>query len=147
MSHVDTIHLQLPAKYQYLNIIGETLKAISTNHPVMSQHPDTSYNLHLAVHEAAANVVEHAYRCDETQSFEMDVEIWEHPTRLVVKLRDRGHSFDPDVIPPPALGSPQMRGFGMFLMQHLLDEAVYESQEGGNCWTLVKNFESPLKEI
>ncbi len=141
MSYLDAIHLQLPAKFQYLNIIGGTIQAICMYHPVMSQYPDTCYNLQLAVHEACANVIEHAYECDESQTFELEIEIWEHPAQLVVKIRDRGRSFDPDVIPQPALGKPQVRGFGMFLMQNLLDQVAYQSQDGVNVWTLGKNFE------
>ncbi|HNB53621.1 MAG TPA: ATP-binding protein [Anaerolineales bacterium] len=141
MPLLDTISLKIPTKFQYLSVVSGTLQALCAYHPAMSHRPDVCYNLQLAIHEACANVIEHAYQSDESQMFELDIEIWEYPARLVIKIRDRGRSFDPEMIPQPALGKPQVRGFGMFLMQNLLDQVSYETLDSVNCWTLVKNFE------
>lgn len=80
----------------------------------------------LAVDEAVANVVEHAYgagRGDIDLVFDMDVE------RLEIVIRDNGVKFNPEAVPTPNIHDHIRKGLkgglGMFLMRKIMDEVRY----------------------
>lgn len=82
----------------------------------------------LAVDEAVANVVEHAYERttgDIFLSFEVDAE------RLEIVIRDNGRKFQPEVqnLPTPNIHDHIKKGLkgglGMFLMRKIMDEVRY----------------------
>jgi serine/threonine-protein kinase RsbW len=82
----------------------------------------------LAVDEAVANVVEHAYqggRGDIDLVFALDQE------RLEIVLRDNGTKFNPQQIATPDIHDHIKRGLkgglGMFLMRKIMDEVRYSS--------------------
>jgi anti-sigma regulatory factor (Ser/Thr protein kinase) len=63
---------------------------------------------------------------------------------LKIVLRDQGEPFDPENVPEPDLTSAlehrKERGLGIFFMQKLMDEVIFEfSEKRGNKLTLVKN--------
>lgn len=80
----------------------------------------------LAVDEAVANVVEHAYgtqRGDIEIIFKMDTE------RLEITIRDNGKRFNPEEIAAPDIHDHVKKGLkgglGMFLMRKIMDEVRY----------------------
>ena len=80
----------------------------------------------LAVDEAVANVVEHAYgggRGDIDLVFDIDRE------RLEITIRDNGTKFNPQDIPTPDIHDHIKKGLkgglGMFLMRKIMDEVRY----------------------
>ena len=80
----------------------------------------------LAVDEAVANVVEHAYgggRGDIDLVFDVDRE------RLEITIRDNGNKFNPQEIPTPDIhkhiSAGLKGGLGMFLMRKIMDEVRY----------------------
>jgi len=82
----------------------------------------------LAVDEAVANVVEHAYgsgRGDIDLVFDVDRE------RLSITLRDNGTKFNPQAIATPDIHDHIKKGLkgglGMFLMRKIMDEVRYSN--------------------
>jgi serine/threonine-protein kinase RsbW len=80
----------------------------------------------LAVDEAVANVVEHAYagaRGEIDLVFDVDRE------RLEITIRDNGVKFNPQDVPTPDIHEHIKRGLkgglGMFLMRKIMDEVRY----------------------
>ncbi len=82
----------------------------------------------MAVDEACANVVEHAYEGEG--GHHLDVRVETHGDEVVVRILHTGRSFDPSGYKGPAKLEEAIRqrrsgGFGVFLMQRLMDEVQY----------------------
>ena len=78
----------------------------------------------LAVSEAATNVVRHAYG-DRTE-YHLILTAKRVGERIIFRLRDYGNKFDPAVVVPPNMdGEPAVGGYGIFLMQRVMDEVRY----------------------
>lgn len=99
----------------------------------------------LAVDEAVANVVEHAYagnRGDIDLVFDIDRE------RLSITIRDNGVKFNPQEIATPDIHKyikdGRKGGLGMFLMRKIMDEVRYSLDSTYvNELVMVKFFPSP----
>ena len=94
--------------------------------------------LQLAVSEAAANAILHAYHGEGGRPIELAVEA--HPDRASVCLYHEGESFDPASAPPPVFGQGRESGFGLYVIKQSVDEVRYLVDERGRpgiC--LVKN--------
>ena len=96
----------------------------------------------LAVDEAVANIMEHAYpraegrNCDDPGSLGQDIQIVleADAARFEVRIRDRGVGFDPrgaaDVDLNAHLRSGSKGGLGIFLMRRVMDEINYSFKQG-----------------
>jgi serine/threonine-protein kinase RsbW len=91
----------------------------------------------LALAEALSNVVRHAYRGDPTQEIELEIESDE--TRLIVIVRDWGPPFDPTQLAPADFEMPGPGGYGLRLIEELMDEVERDTSSGdGTTLRLVK---------
>lgn len=98
-------------------------------------------NLGLAVSEACANVIKHAYGGQAGNPIELQLAIDRHS--LVLKIRDTGIKFDLEGYQPPDLSEPHEGGYGVFIIRSLMDKVEYDtSAERGTTLTLVKNRSS-----
>jgi serine/threonine-protein kinase RsbW len=104
---------------------------------------DAVYEVQLAVDEACANIIEHAYGGEGNGEIECSCRI--DPDKLTMVLRDHGRPFDPDSVPEPDTSSDieerKARGLGLYLLRKLMDEVRFEFTESGNVLTLVKRKE------
>jgi anti-sigma regulatory factor (Ser/Thr protein kinase) len=143
--------LDLPAGIEYLHLPGACLGALFEGNEDLSGHRDLTYSLQLAVYEICANIVVHGYGiCEETAGeptpsvdgalsrINVVFTVAQQPLRLVIDLFDTGCSFDVTRVPEPDIAEPQARGYGLYLIRQLVDEAVYEVQENRNHWRLTK---------
>lgn len=136
----DVIRLDLPARYKYLNVLCDCLKAVIDRVEQLTDRETLSYNIQLAVNEIFANIVGHAYEGTETGRVNVTVSFAMKPRHMLVELADTGVSFDPSAVKPPDLEDVQVHGYGLFLAEHLMDEVGYKASTEGNCWRLVKYF-------
>jgi len=93
--------------------------------------------LELAVHEAAANIIRHAYgnRIDQR----IVIEAHWLDDKLIFCLNYWGCSFDRDSVPTPVLDGTLERGFGLHMIDCCVDEATYiQSEKGKNTVCLIK---------
>lgn len=79
----------------------------------------------LALTEALANVVKHAYGGDEDQEIRLCLVIDDE--KLSLTIRDFGRRFDPASYSPPDLNVPAEGGYGVYLMHQLMDEVTYDT--------------------
>ena len=93
--------------------------------------------LALAVDEAVANIMEHAYsKLEPSSEIIRDVQIVLDldPTRLLVTIRDRGMAFDPRRVPEVDVREHVLKGntggLGIFLMKKIMDEIHYSYKQG-----------------
>lgn len=90
--------------------------------------------LTLAVDEAAANAIEHGM--NGRPEGVLTVQAAAAQGRLVVVLRYRGPRFDPTAAPHPgpeeALGRRARHGYGLLLIERLVDDLRYRYADGVN---------------
>jgi serine/threonine-protein kinase RsbW len=88
--------------------------------------------LELAVDEACANVIEHAY--GGSPAGEIAIRAVVSADAVTVSIADTGHGFDAATVLPAAVGDLVARresgGLGMRLIRSLMDEVRYESEPG-----------------
>lgn len=75
--------------------------------------------------EAFNNIVIHGYR-DRSDGI-LDVEAELSPDRMTLRLIDNGHAVDFGGLHPPELDTMPERGMGVFLINALVDEVVYQA--------------------
>lgn len=98
----------------------------------------------LALFEACANVIEHAYHFDSTRRFRID--LLEAEERLTFRIESAGDPFDARRlagVPPAALPVTHRarRGLGLPIIVRAMDEVISEQQpDGTNRLVLVKHL-------
>jgi serine/threonine-protein kinase RsbW len=94
--------------------------------------------IELALTEALANVIEHSYAGAGDQEILVDVAV--DDDALAVSVRDWGRAFDPGSYAARDLDDPGEGGYGVFLMEQLMDNVTREAQpDGGTLLTLTKS--------
>lgn len=95
----------------------------------------------LAVDEAVANVMEHAYEDMEAPG-DISIIIDADERRMEVVVADNGKEFDPGAINVPNIvdhvNQGKKKGLGIFLMRQIMDEVKY---------TFVKGLRNELRMI
>lgn len=93
----------------------------------------------LALNEAAANIMEHAYEGQEDR--DIPVTTTAEPGRIVFQLTHNGIPFSRELVPPPDFEANSEGGFGLYIIDQCMDEVRYESsQDGYHHLRLVKLF-------
>jgi len=100
---------------------------------------ENTFAIRLAVDEAVANVIEHAY---EGTGGRLALECWSEGSDFFVQVRDWGRPFAPQSVRQPKLSGSLSRrkagGLGLHMMRRLMDEVRFSFDEDGNALTMVK---------
>lgn len=97
-------------------------------------------SLVLAVDEAAANAMKHAYRGRGDQRIDLTAEAFRD--HVAIRLRYQGAPFDPSAIPPPSFDGSRESGFGVFMIAKSVDAVrYYEDDLRRSCIYLEKRRE------
>lgn len=124
-----TFTLHVPSSTENLALIREFVSTIGAQSGLDSS--DVA-KLELAVDEACANVIEHAYGNDTTK--EVIVRATFDKDELHIHVEDTGRGFDPASVQPKELErlvhERKSGGLGMRLMKSLMDEVHYEIEPG-----------------
>lgn len=99
------------------------------------------YAVELAVDEACANIIEHAYDGEGKGQIECTCNDINGGLEIIIK--DDGKPFDPDSVPSPDfsvdLEDLQPRGAGLFIIRNLMDDVSFTfSKNKGNILRMVK---------
>ncbi len=152
------ISLELPASFQYLNVLGACIGAMLEH---VSGHSDTAlliYNVQTAAQELATNIVAHSFQ-DSAGRFAAQLALDAERDCFVVETRDAGSAFDPlqderaewrvqeNTVPPvyelvsaPEVAWDAENGRGLFLMRALMDVVTFQFVAGENCWRMEKSL-------
>jgi serine/threonine-protein kinase RsbW len=141
----DTIRLDLPATHKYLHLLGSCIEGVLMRVDDLADAEKQIYNLQLAAQELCTNIVDHAYYGRDNTRIKVALSLEINPTQMVLEFWDTGRSFEPSAVPEPALGEPQVHGFGLFLVQQLVDDIEYRPMVGGNHWCLKKRLHRARK--
>ena len=121
--------LHVPSSTENLALIREFVTSIAGQSGL--EGSDVAA-LELAVDEACANVIEHAYGHDATK--EVVVRATFDQETLRIDVEDTGRGFDPDSIPQQEVDRliklRKTGGLGMRLMKSVMDEVHYEIEPG-----------------
>ena len=121
--------LHVPSSTENLALIRDFVSIIGTQAGLNESEVG---KLELAVDEACANVIEHAYGHDTTK--EVIVRATFDDEALRIDVEDTGRGFDPASVPSSELerlvSERKSGGLGMRLMKSLMDEVRYEIEPG-----------------
>ena len=98
----------------------------------------------LAVDEALANVIRHAYLGDHHKPIEVTCQAF--PDRLEFVLFDQGIAPDPARLAPHPLDDVSLSGRGTYIIRSIMDGVSYERAPGGNILRLTKRLPATGKE-
>ncbi|MDY7041920.1 MAG: ATP-binding protein [Chloroflexota bacterium] len=136
----ERVELTIPSQLRYLPLVSSCVRGFCRWTLGLSGYEKAAYNVQLAVHEAATNIIEHAY--GGVADGRVEFVLRSRGSCLEIEINDHGEGFDFNSIPSPSLIGPQERGYGIFLIKNLVDEVSYQSDPvAGNRLRLVKHFE------
>jgi len=130
--------VSFPGRFESLPKIGKYVEDAAKSAGLSDK---AVYAVQLAVDEACANIIDHAYGGENKG--EIDCTLIAAKEGLTIILRDRGRPYNPQNTPDPQFNVPleklKPRGVGVYLIRKVMDEVHYEySPEGGNVLTLFK---------
>lgn len=132
-----------PARFDSLAAVGEFVTRAAEAAGLDAR---AVYAVEMAVDEACANIIEHAYGGEGRGNIECTCIV--NNNGLTVILRDYGCPFDPTRVPEPdlcaSLEDREVGGLGLYCIRQLMDKVRFEfTPDSGNVLTLVKRKESP----
>jgi serine/threonine-protein kinase RsbW len=93
--------------------------------------------LELAVDEAVANIVLHAYKGEA--GMPLEVAVAADAESVCVTLGHRGEPFDPAAVAPPSFDGSREGGFGLYVIKQAVDElSFFQDERGVHVIRLVK---------
>jgi len=113
------LEISLPARADNVAVVRHMLGGVGD---ALALHPEILSDVKLAVSEACANAVIHAY--PEGEPGLLDIEVSAQPKQLEVVVRDHGHGM------APRADSPGL-GVGLPLMASLAESLELANRTGG----------------
>jgi anti-sigma regulatory factor (Ser/Thr protein kinase) len=135
-------HLKLvvPSDPRFLSIARTVVSEVSA---ICGLPVEACQGVTLALDEAVANIIRHAYKNRHDQEIELDCQA--NAERIVFRLLDEGEPPDPARICGEPLNDVSLSGRGTHLMRAIMDEMSYQQTSGKNELRLVKNL--PCAEV
>jgi serine/threonine-protein kinase RsbW len=130
-----TIRFQIPAQTEALIQLEEQVKAIMSELPKILKYEIEQYNFILALQELCVNIIEHAYHGFH-DDIQIELTLQSEPQIIRAQVIDSGGPFDKTTVAAPNLEDPQERGYGLFLIEQLVDDFTYTRLATGNQWQL-----------
>jgi serine/threonine-protein kinase RsbW len=138
-----TLHLSIDSKFSDVSLIGHAVRGICACSPLSVEVYD---DMEICVVEAVNNAIAHAYR--RQGGFRVETAITLHQDRISFEISDFGAAireftprsleFDPQVI-----DSIPESGMGLFIIETIMDEVSYRSENGRNTISFCRYFCQP----
>lgn len=123
--------LKLPAESENLDIIRKFIFGIVSD---MGFSEEEIYQIELAVDEACANIINHAYIGELNSEENINVAVVKKSDRVEITIADKGIGFDPDSLETPNMDEylKRMRpgGLGVHLIKTLMDKVTFHIDPG-----------------
>jgi serine/threonine-protein kinase RsbW len=134
-SQIKNLIEQMPANSTQMKMhvqgSSETLALIRRVIAACVQHLHLSAallnDIKLATTEACTNVIKHAYKFDDSMSFDLEIKTSEEVLVVEVFYDDPG--FAPESIPVPNLKEIKEGGLGVFIIRNIMDHVDYQTDE------------------
>ena len=134
----NQIILKVKSDDKYLKLIRTVIKEVA----IIAEFPRKDINdMVLAVDEACANIIEHAYDGDKTKDIFVKLSLQDEGIEIL--LRDYGKKLDPVKLWGRKLDDIKPRGLGIYLMKKVMDSVMYSlDNKDGNELVMVKHLKS-----
>jgi anti-sigma regulatory factor (Ser/Thr protein kinase) len=129
------LKLVLPSDPRFLSIARNAVSEVGA---ICGLTEELCQGITLAVDEALANVIRHAYKNRHDQEIELDCQT--NAERIVFRLFDQGEPPDQARICGQPLNDVSLSGRGTHLIKAIMDEMSYAQTPGKNELRLVKNI-------
>ena len=142
MKRHKKLELEISSRLDELPKARDFVRKFCCRHAQASLDENDICQLELAVHEAATNIIRHAYgnRIDQRIVIEAH---WLND-KLIFFLNDWGQSFDRSSVPPQVLDDTTETGLGLYMIDRCVDETTYtQSETGMNTVCLIKQKKTP----
>lgn len=117
-------------------------KTVTSMAESMQMSPDKIDEVRMAVVEACINAFEHSNALDRMVYLTFAVVGGDQPEKLQITVRDAGRGFDPGKLPEPSieekLKADRKRGWGLKIIEGLMDEVAIHSGGGGTTVVMSK---------
>jgi serine/threonine-protein kinase RsbW len=97
--------------------------------PPAVRDEEGAWQLELAVNEAASNIMRHAYHGRTDQQIQVYADVF--GDRIRFRLVHWGSAFEPTPAALPAFDGVREGGFGLYLIDQLVDEVRYAGDAHG----------------
>lgn len=142
MTARERVHQEMviPNNTRYLSTVRDAVNRVVEE----SAFPDKDiHRIILAVDEAVANIMEHAYESTNGESeLTINMMLDADATKFEVVIHDSGREFDPSDVDTPDMAehvaAGKRNGLGIFLMRQIMDEVKY---------TFVQGFRNELRMV
>ena len=139
MKKNPSVELKLPV-LKNMELVATNTSEVVSKHMDLSE--EKSAEISMALIEACINAFEHS----ETKE-DIYIHFIISDENLTIKVIDKGVGFDSSAIKLPNIEDKvgtqeRKRGWGLMLIQELMDEVDYESDNSGTTLTMTKNKES-----
>ncbi len=129
----EAFELEVEGNGDVLSRIAEFVKSSAGS---LGLDPAASFRMQMAVDEASANAIEHAYAGAQGR---IRIRLWREHDTVYASVVNWGDAFDPRHVPTPNLPRGELDGLGIYLMRRLVDEVSFSfNAEKGNVVTLKK---------
>ena len=132
------LELRVPAKPERLCLVRSLVKSAAVNSGCSSELCD---KLVIALNEACMNVIQHAYKGDE--SGELVLEILNNGAQLLFRLKDHAAPVDLESVKPRDLDEIRPGGLGVHFIREIMDECRmgHLEQGAGNYLEMTKRID------
>jgi anti-sigma regulatory factor (Ser/Thr protein kinase) len=132
-----SIHLRLdmPSHPRFLSVVRAAIDELSMTIGLPKEECNAVI---LAVDEALANIIRHAYKDRHDQRVEFDCLVSEK--QMEFTLLDQGEAPDPAKICAPCADEFALSGRGTHLIKAIMDEVIYKQVPEGNQLKLIKRL-------
>jgi len=143
MKKARTLHLCIDSKLSDVALVGHAVRGVCACSPL---DEDAYGEMEVCVVEAVNNAITHAYR--KQDGFRVETSITLHHDRIAFEISDRGKAieeFSPRTLEfdPEEIGSLPENGMGLFIIETIMDEVNYRSEDGRNTLSFCRYFRQP----
>ncbi len=129
------LRLVMPSHPRFLAVVRAAVGELGL---VFGLPEESSRAVILAVDEALANIIRHAYKNRYDQRIELNCQAGNDQIEFI--LLDQGEAPDPARICGQPLDDVSLSGRGTHLIRTIMDEVIYEQVPRGNQLTLIKRL-------
>ena len=136
-SPFGTETITVPANFKDIRMACEQLRALLARN---NATPEDINLCELALQELLTNLVEHAY--EDNPSGEITVTLTCQPEQIHIDTKDYGNEakVDLNVVEMPDPLDMAEGGYGLAIIQSVMDEVKHTYENGWNHWQLIKKL-------
>jgi serine/threonine-protein kinase RsbW len=128
-------NIELPAELESLSAAAQFTEDVIREILGDSPPAKLGYNISLAVSEALTNAIRHC-GCGKVVGLEFS---WDQQ-QVVITVTDHGEALHIEEIPEPDFQCGAEGGYGLYIMQQLMDDIRVENFPGGKRLMMIKHL-------